>query len=288
MDTEKIKSFKRKISAKKIQKSFRNQQIKKRKIDDDALSRFLAPISGTQKAYVNSQFQKTDVVISKERINITGTMFKRLKPAQGTNSWLSGDIIDAWTFHLQSLQKNNFYFSYTFMWKLMSQKHVTFEDLKRLLLLKTAGDKRPKKYVQIFKRMDIFIPVHVTENHWVLVVVNVKDRLITYLDSLTSTPKVKSDIIEEIWSFFAQCAEDRDLNEKSINYHVGEWRVDENTESPQQRNTIDCGVFLCANMFYLSYDFSPNFTQENIPEIRYRIALTLLDNYRPQEIIDIE
>ena len=171
----------------------------------------------------------------------------------------------------------------------MSQKGgVEFKELKRFLLMKTTTDKRQKKYVQIFKREDIFIPVNVTENHWVLVVVNVKDRLITYLDSMTSTPTIKQNIIDEIWSFFAQCALDKDLNEKSMDYYVGEWTVDEKTVSPRQVGTIDCGVFLCANMFYLSYGFVPTFTQKNITNIRYRIALTLLKNYRPQEIIEIE
>jgi Ulp1 family protease len=77
------------------------------------------------------------------------------------------------------------------------------------------------------------------------------------------------------------------LNEKSIDYHVEEWRVDEMIKSPQQNNSIDCGVFLCANMFYISNGFIPRYTQKDIPSIRYRIAFTLLQNYLQTEVTEI-
>lgn len=285
MDNEKLKSFRRKISAKKIQKSFRKHQVSKKKRANDALARFLTKLNDKQKEFVENQFKRKDDVIyvKEKKINLTGLHLKKLKPGQSSSlSWLSSEIIDAWSFYLASIHKNCFYLDSAFLTKLLFFEGMEFNDFKRHLKKSKKG-----KYNQIFKFENIFLPIHIGENHWALMVLKIKDKKILYLDSLESRPDVKSNIISEIWSFFSNCSLDKDLNEKLIDYHVEEWRVDEMIKSPQQNNSIDCGVFLCANMFYISNGFIPTYTQKDIPSIRYRIAFTLLQNYLQTEVTEI-
>lgn len=287
MDYEqKLKSFRRKISAKQIQKSFRKHQISKKKKANNALSAFLKELTDKQKEYIENQFKRPDNVIfvKEKKINIPGPHLKKLKPGQSsTLSWISGEIIDAWSAYLSLLHKNCYYFDCNFKTKLMDEKSIEFDELKRFLRKGRKG-----KYIQIFKYENIFIPLHIGANHWALIVLKIKEKRILYLDSMGSHPETKANIIAEVWSFFSQSSLDIDLNEKQIDYHVGEWRVDETIKSPQQHNSVDCGVFLCTNMFYISNGFIPNYTYRDIPVIRYRIAFTLLQNYHQTEVMEIE
>lgn len=53
-----------------------------------------------------------------------------------------------------------------------------------------------------------------------------------------------------------------------------DWMPD---SGPQQRNGYDCGVFACQTAECVSRDVSPNFTQEEMPELRKRMAASILD-----------
>lgn len=50
---------------------------------------------------------------------------------------------------------------------------------------------------------------------------------------------------------------------------------------PQQRNSFDCGVFVCMFMdFYLAGE-EPNFTQDNIPAARLAMLHYILEYFFP-------
>eukprot|EP00615_Pteridomonas_danica_P003848 CAMPEP_0114343998 /NCGR_PEP_ID=MMETSP0101-20121206/11072_1 /TAXON_ID=38822 ORGANISM="Pteridomonas danica, Strain PT" /NCGR_SAMPLE_ID=MMETSP0101 /ASSEMBLY_ACC=CAM_ASM_000211 /LENGTH=88 /DNA_ID=CAMNT_0001479091 /DNA_START=1218 /DNA_END=1484 /DNA_ORIENTATION=- len=68
----------------------------------------------------------------------------------------------------------------------------------------------------------------------------------------------------------------------SINsdHEVTEWTKEEADTSvvPQDTSHSDCGVFVCAYANLLSADEPLNFSQNDIPVIRRRIAFDLLNN----------
>ena len=55
---------------------------------------------------------------------------------------------------------------------------------------------------------------------------------------------------------------------------------------PRQLNGYDCGVFILAMADYYSQAFPPNFTQDDMEDFRYRIAMSILSNAPLTSAID--
>ena len=104
----------------------------------------------------------------------------------------------------------------------------------------------------------LFFPLNVDGNHWILAVVFVQEGIIGYFDSFNNEKTM------ERYNPFL-------LRYLKIIFKDKEW-ITTLMESPKQSNSCDCGVFLCANLYYLSKNRMPNFTKKDIPNIRNFMA----------------
>lgn len=115
-----------------------------------------------------------------------------------------------------------------------------------------------KKVSNIQDKRKLFFPLNVDGNHWILAVVFVQEGIIGYFDSFNNEKTM------ERYNPFL-------LRYLKIIFKDKEW-ITTLMESPKQSNSCDCGVFLCANLYYLSKNRMPNFTKKDIPNIRNFMA----------------
>ncbi|KAL5339955.1 hypothetical protein BJX70DRAFT_387596 [Aspergillus crustosus] len=90
----------------------------------------------------------------------------------------------------------------------------------------------------------VFIPVH-NNSHWTLIVVKPTDRTIEHFDSLGKLSKRHVEIVKT-WL----------RGELGPLYVEKEWRILP-SESPQQNNGSDCGVFLLSTAKAVALDLEP-------------------------------
>lgn len=94
------------------------------------------------------------------------------------------------------------------------------------------------KNVNLFDYKKILVPIHVNENHWILIVIDLITKKINHYDSIGSINTVYMEhllcYIKDEW--YAKMA--TDLNTK-------EWRCETVGDVPRQNNGDDCGVFVC-------------------------------------------
>ena len=122
----------------------------------------------------------------------------------------------------------------------------------------------------------ILIPVH-HGAHWMLMVVSGTEKTIEFFDSMRHD---NSGHIEHAKKWLA--------HELGNLYVEEEWTVLD-TESPQQTNGNDCGVFLCTNAQMLAMRCDPmaSFSSKDIPMQRRRMAGVLLEGGF-QGVFDLE
>jgi len=131
-------------------------------------------------------------------------------------------------------------------------------DEKKLKEFETQFIRYTKNVADIKDKRKLFFPIHVNGNHWILAVAFVQEGIIGYFDSFHNEKNIK------IYNPFL-------LTYLNIVFKDKEW-ITTLIESPKQTNGCDCGVFLCANLYYLSKNRMPNFTQKDIPNIRNFMA----------------
>lgn len=125
------------------------------------------------------------------------------------------------------------------------------------------------------RRFDVFsydmmlIPINQENVHWTLGVINFKDKTVSHLDSMGTggSPKVHEALLQ----WLADEAKDKN---KTI--HIDEWGV-KSGSVPIQKNTDDCGVFLCKFADFLCRGWKKfTFSQVHMQYFRSRIAHELL------------
>ncbi|XP_073994756.1 sentrin-specific protease 1-like [Rhodnius prolixus] len=119
------------------------------------------------------------------------------------------------------------------------------------------------EYTNIFLFDMLMIPIHMP-NHWCLVIVDFKKKLISYYDSLGGTNffclhRIQQYLVEE-------------YNTKhKLEMSMEGWIKCSVKDIPKQYNRVDCGVFCCTYADYLARNAAFTFSQKDIPEIRQRM-----------------
>ncbi|POW14474.1 hypothetical protein PSTT_02906, partial [Puccinia striiformis] len=119
---------------------------------------------------------------------------------------------------------------------------------------------RHSDFINIFEKDLIFFPINLSNLHWVLGVINNRQKRFEYYDSLGGSG---SGVLSKLRRYYqdeyqAKKDEDVDLNEWS----------DYQPEVPLQSNSSDCGVFVCQFMYSLSQDLTDHNLQEGKVIIR--------------------
>jgi sentrin-specific protease 1 len=201
-----------------------------------------------------------------------------LKPRK----WLNDEIINAYLnilkdrdckkahlFHDNNLEYHKSYYASTHFYpKLTAYDEHTFKydvDLKRWF-------HNPKFQFHLNDMDKIFIPVNITNEHWMLVVVFVAERKICFYDSMRmySGKLYTQNILKWIEK---ECEIDRKP------FCQSEWITLNNRNCPQQDNGTDCGLFLLMNVDVLSDSIplhNTTYSANNMPHFRQKIACDII------------
>jgi len=97
----------------------------------------------------------------------------------------------------------------------------------------------------------IFIPLNITQNHWVLIVVNIKDFNMVCYDSLAGCPSTTElvkqfmgELLLFLYDYYFE--KEGEINRMLVNYVFYPTGI-----VRQQVNSYDCGVYICMYMDYL-------------------------------------
>ena len=173
-----------------------------------------------------------------------------------SSTWLNDECINH---YLQFLLRNN-------------EKSCRLSSLciKRLLStkkpyanLQTHDD---HKITKLFDTQEkIFIPLHVHNNHWTLVVADLKQKKLYYYDSLSYSPP--RDQITNIRKYLQKIATEEAVT--PCNFELKQ------EPCPQQKNLSDCGVFVLMAASHISENRPLTYSQEDVPYIRLKTLLSL-------------
>ena len=118
----------------------------------------------------------------------------------------------------------------------------------------------------------IFIPVNINNTHWCLAVIYVQEKEIRYYDSLSG--ESGTFVMENLSQFLG----DEMTHRKQIYLDTSsEWtRVLKPPGTPQQTNSVDCGVFTTMYAHFISANQPISFTREQIDTIRFYLTHKIL------------
>ena len=121
----------------------------------------------------------------------------------------------------------------------------------------------------------VIVPVH-QGVHWVLAVVDLKRKVVSYYDSLLGKDR---EVVRNLIKWVVDEAKNK-LNE---NWNIGEWREEYPSEIPRQMNGSDCGMFMlnyARNIAsFTDEDLKNNaftFHQRDMVNLRRRLVLEIL------------
>ncbi len=182
--------------------------------------------------------------------------FKKLRPGR----WLTDECINMFFAYLQGTDSRTLFMSTYFKNKLQTDTPLQV----RAVLTKRLQTARLS-----FRQVNqILIPCNLRDNHWTLVSIRTDLKTILHYDSLGGSTTLVYDCLNWMQTVHA----DEGLPFNRIQWTVG------HGDSPVQTNGFDCGVFLCATALFLRAHLPLNFTAEQMPRIRQRLASTILSS----------
>ncbi|XP_037915051.1 sentrin-specific protease 1-like [Hermetia illucens] len=200
-----------------------------------------------------------EVLTSKFRMDITRRDIKSLK----NNKWLNDKIIE---FYLKLIVERSKESNFPNSPKVFAMN--TF-FATRLLNVGYQSIKRWTRSVNIFDYDILLIPVHVNQNHWAISIIDFPNKTMKYYDSL-GVPNAQ--ILETLEEYLRN----ESMDKPQIPFDTSNFIKDAAANTPQQENANDCGVFSCSIAENISKHRQILFTQENIPYIRKRMIVEII------------
>lgn len=197
----------------------------------------------------------TDEIIFKFDLKITKNQLNSLNPGV----WLNSDIVN---FYLKLIMQRcnelkNLPLVYSFESYFLNALIDNFNRAKKWV-----------KNVDLFSFVIIFIPVHIGENHWCLIVVYTEKKLIYYYDSLHRT---NDSILSKVKKFLEFLEKDRNF---VLNSNI--WRIEYPKDCPSQNNSDDCGVFCLTIAEHLARTVPLTFSQKHMSYFRKKIMYEII------------
>jgi len=299
--------------------------------DQDTTCHFILPsppqplIPQREKECISSNWNntsKTEFLHSHDgKHSITHEDFARLRPGQ----WVDDAVINLFCRGiLQGEFPNALFLSSHFMSQLIKHKpdlrgsvninepFYKFDRVSRW----TAANKLPGQAKSIFDFETLYIPINKGLNHWIFIWVHIESKELRLYDGKFAN--VAGDACHVDGSDAANPAEDnvylksmrRFLFDSSVKYYDKEttgtyddwcnnWIIQDCSDDvPLQQDTNSCGLFMLTGIYHLCMDEElkkKSFTQQDINEIRWRVAFILLkgavlkesdkhDDSSPQEV----
>lgn len=218
-------------------------------------------------SYNTKKAKKSSMVIDKFNIDMTVEKYAVLHSTR----WLNDEIIsffvcmmqelDNWQCSIDKSRRPSYFWSSFFRTNLREAGKYSYHRVKRWT-----------KKIDVFALDKIFFPINVKGVHWVLAVMCMQERTITYYDSLW-----KDDPESNRWRFhlddLLQWLEDESLHKKLKQLpHKAQWKLTRAEDIPEQKNGCDCGVFVLLYLILLSEGLPLNFDQADVTKFRRSAA----------------
>ena len=117
------------------------------------------------------------------------------------------------------------------------------------------------------------MPVHTGNTHWVLVVIDVANRVFRLYDSLSTVDT--HGVVDVLRRWLRDEVAARLGGDAVKSWNVGEWATDLDSSRPRQADAGSCGVFVLAAADCFALGAPLLFSQKDVPTLRQRIALAL-------------
>uniref|UniRef100_A0A1Y1KKI8 Ubiquitin-like protease family profile domain-containing protein n=1 Tax=Photinus pyralis TaxID=7054 RepID=A0A1Y1KKI8_PHOPY len=198
----------------------------------------------------------TEVLVQKFNLNITRADIQTL---DGLN-WLNDEVINFYMNLLIERGKID-------KWPKVYAMNTFFYP--KLLKDGHASLKRWTRRVDIFSYDIIAVPIHLGM-HWCMSIINFENRTIQYYDSMGNP---NNRCLHALRKYLKA----EHLDKKGEEYDVNDWVLENVSDIPQQMNGSDCGVFSCTYAEFLTRKAGLNFSQENMPYLRRKMILEILN-----------
>lgn len=203
---------------------------------------------------------RNHIIINKYKVDMTRDKLECLTPTE----WLNDEVINFYfnmCMERASLSPGKYpdcHFMSTFFYSKLTNNNRTYFY---------PNVKRWTKNVDLFSKDKVIIPVHLGM-HWVLAVINIRDRRLEYYDSMLHETHTASLILENLRRYI----QDEHQDKKKAPYDTSDWEIyiASRSEYPQQSNGYDCGMFTCKCGNYISQDKQINFSQRDMQYFRDR------------------
>ena len=129
------------------------------------------------------------------------------------------------------------------------------------------NSKRWTRNIDLFSYKYLFIPVNISNIHWVLIVIDIEWNVVKYYDPYHNTDILKNC---ERCLEYLQC---EGLERHTVEVNLSQWNiVGSLLTEPTQRNSYDCGVFLIVTAHYLWRRQHLTFMESDMESFRLKIA----------------
>lgn len=120
----------------------------------------------------------------------------------------------------------------------------------------------------------VLVPVNLSNTHWILAAVDIKNKQFVYLDSLSCADR--RGVIPTLRRWFVDEVVDKYGTSVSTSMDISNWRTVLNPPYvPRQTDGVSCGMFMMQLAHDMELGRRPDFNQDDIPLLRKRAALAL-------------
>ena len=176
-----------------------------------------------------------------------------LSTLKGTN-WLCGDVLNIYLSLVKQQSTLKIFAADTYVFTSFSNnRNKTFFSRNK---------------PSLFDYDVVFVPIHVTNNHWAFSTVFVHENCIKYYDSLSKSNYYgleKCKIVEEFLK--------SSFNLNSTDFT--QWSLENVADTPQQPDGHNCGVYVCQNIKSISRREKFSICPSDLPVIRKEMVAEL-------------
>ncbi|XP_017872529.1 PREDICTED: uncharacterized protein LOC108620149 [Drosophila arizonae] len=227
-------------------------------VEEDSKPEFIPWTDAHQQRYNELIFGKPDqVLISKFSLSITRNDIRTLSGS----SWLNDEVINFYMNLLTDRSQRN-------EGKLPSVYAMNTFFVPRLLQGGYGNVKRWTRKVDIFSKDIIPVPVHVSNVHWCMAIIHMKNKTIRYYDSMG---KPNSEVLSALENYLLE----ESLDKRKKPFDTSDFIIENVQNVPHQTNGSDCGVFSCMFAEYITRNKSLTFSQEHMEYFRKKMALEI-------------
>ncbi|CCF56464.1 hypothetical protein KAFR_0B01650 [Kazachstania africana CBS 2517] len=220
-----------------------------------ALKKLIPELDASKIALVKKALSRNDnnMVMNKDNLEIRVRDLKTLAPKR----WLNDTIIEYFMKSIEKKTERTIAFN-SFFYTSLSERG--YQGVRRWM---------KRKKVKIGELDKIFVPINLNQSHWALCLINIPDKTISYVDSLSNGPSAMSfAILSDLKNYVVQ-ESGKMMGEDFEFMHL---------VCPQQPNGFDCGIYVCMNALYLSKDSALTFDHKDAVRMRIYIAHLILSD----------